>query len=171
MVAQKSNATKEIRDFSIPKSPKAVSVRVLLTIAAGEIVFGLFVFLIIILRDALQADLTFALFFWIGFTGKALLVLSAVYKDIDSWSGVQYYTSGKTLVTSVSSHGSTKTTMRKLSDLAKVSVLKPKLGNKLNFGNIVLVFTEGAFSESVVLSDIDNPTRMANLIERKASIK
>ena len=154
------------KDFSLVKSPTAITVRVVSVILVAEITFAFAVFMMIALRDALEVDASFALFFWLLFILKAGIVSLSVYKDLFTWSGKQYYTNGKSLVVLNSPGiGGASTEIHDLSHMTKISTRQSGFQKKSNFGTINILFTKTSYKENLVLNDIINPVQVARKLE------
>jgi hypothetical protein len=157
----------KIKDFSLVKSPTAITVRIVSVILVSEITFALAIFLVISLRDALEVDASFALLFWVVFILKAGIVSLTVYKDLFSWSGKQYYTNGKSLVVLNSPGiGGASSEIHDLSHLSKISTNQSTFQKKSNFGTISLLFSKTSYKENLVISDISNPVQVARKLEQ-----
>lgn len=152
------------QDFTIVKSPSAIASRVMSKIFVSEVMFALTIYMLIITRQELGVDYTFAGLFWLIFILKAVFVIAAISRDVFKWSGEQYYTNNGSIV-AITKGKKTKSEVQQIDNLQKISVSQTRLQKFLNYGTIKLSLSGSGFKDGLKIYDVENPHDIAHRLE------
>jgi uncharacterized membrane protein YdbT with pleckstrin-like domain len=123
-----------------------------------DTLYSLLLFGFLGLNNAHEWHNTYVALLWFANTLKYVFISALVIRLFADWSGHAYYLAGHHLVERIGLINITETTYE-MSQIKSIIVQQSWFGRRFNFGTIKLTFAGAGKDQSVIMRDINDPTK------------
>jgi uncharacterized membrane protein YdbT with pleckstrin-like domain len=122
------------------------------------------------LNDAHEWHNTYVALLWLTNTVKYVFISTLVIRLFADWCGHTYYLAGHHLIERIGLINITETTYE-MSQIKSIIIQQSWFGRRFNFGTIKLTFAGAGKDQSIIVRDINNPTKYKEYFDNHLQVQ